>query len=70
MGQRVTARGPGSFLPYEGAGVVSTWSLELFNDQDFLDPDTGLQDFGKPLRQFDYRTISDAILHIKYTARE
>jgi hypothetical protein len=27
-------------------------------------------DFGRPLRQFDYSTISDAILHIKYTARE
>src|SRR5205823_5275819 len=27
-------------------------------------------DFGKPLRQFDYKTISDAVLHIKYTARE
>ena len=27
-------------------------------------------DFGKPLRQFDYGTISDAILHVKYTARE
>jgi hypothetical protein len=50
------------YLPFEGAGAISEWSLELFSD-------TGL-DFGKPLRQFDYDTISDAILHIKYTARE
>ncbi len=51
------------YLPFEGAGAVSEWSLELFSDP--ADPD-----FGKPLRQFDYGTISDAIVHIKYTARE
>lgn len=51
------------YLPFEGAGVVSEWSLELFSDP--VAPD-----FGKPLRQFDYGTISDAIFHIKYTARE
>jgi hypothetical protein len=50
------------YLPFEGAGVISEWSLELFNDSS--------PDFGKPLRQFDYSTISDAILHVKYTARE
>lgn len=50
------------YLPFEGAGAVSEWSLELFNDAN--------ADFGKPLRQFDYKTISDAILHVKYTARE
>jgi hypothetical protein len=50
------------YLPFEGAGVISDWSLELFNDN--------TSDFGKPLRQFDYSTISDAILHIKYTAME
>jgi hypothetical protein len=53
------------YLPFEGAGAVSEWSLELFNDLPSNNPD-----FGKPLRQFDYSTISDAILHIKYTARE
>src|SRR5262249_1932057 len=36
--------------------------LELFNDDG--------ADFGQPLRQFDYNTIFDAILHVKYTARE
>jgi hypothetical protein len=50
------------YLPFEGAGVISEWSLELFSDN--------TPDFGKPLRQFDYGTISDAIVHVKYTARE
>ena len=50
------------YLPFEGAGAISEWSLELFNDNS--------PDFGKPLRQFDYSTISDVILHVKYTARE
>ena len=42
------------FLPFEGAGAISTWRLEL--------PDE--------FRQFDYRTISDVILHVRYTARD
>jgi hypothetical protein len=50
------------YLPFEGAGVISGWQLELFNDSG--------DDFGKPLRQFDYSTITDVILHVKYTARE
>jgi hypothetical protein len=50
------------YLPFEGAGAISQWSLELFNDNH--------PDFGKPLRQFDYSTITDAILHINYMARE
>lgn len=33
-------------------------------------PDPSNPDFGAPLRQFDYSTISDVIIHIKYTARE
>jgi len=40
------------YLPFEGAGAISKWSLEL--------PDT--------LQQFDYDTISDVILHINYYA--
>jgi hypothetical protein len=58
------------FLPFEGAGAISQWSLELFSDLPSNNPDTAKPDFGKPLRQFDYGTISDAILHVKYTARE
>jgi hypothetical protein len=42
------------YLPFEGCGAISTWRLE----------------FPKEVRQFDYDTISDAVLHIKYTARE
>ena len=42
------------FLPFEGAGAISTWNLSL----------------PAQLRSFDYTTISDVILHIRYTARE
>ena len=42
------------FLPFEGAGAESTWKLEMPAD----------------FRQFDYSTISDVILHMRYTARE
>lgn len=42
------------FLPFEGSGVISTWRLEL--------PDA--------YPQFDYSTISDVVLSIRYTARE
>src|SRR6185437_7342976 len=41
------------FLPFEGAGAVSTWALTL----------------PPALRGFDYMTISDVILHVRYTAR-
>jgi hypothetical protein len=42
------------YLPFEGAGVISSWRLQLPND----------------FRQFDYDTISDAVLHVRYTARD
>jgi hypothetical protein len=58
------------YLPFEGAGAISEWSLELFNDLPSNNPTPTNPDFGKFLRQFDYDTISDAILHVKYTARE
>ena len=51
------------YLPFEGAGAISEWSLELFSNAEN-------SDFGKPLRQFDYGSISDAVMHVKYTARE
>ena len=51
------------YLPFEGAGAISEWSLELFSDP--ANPD-----FGRPLRQFDYSSITDAVLHVRYTARE
>lgn len=44
------------YLPFERAGAISTWQIELTTDTD--------------LRQFDYATIADVILHMSYTARE
>lgn len=44
------------YLPFEGAGAVSTWQIELTQ--------------ARELRQFSYDTISDVILHMRYTARE
>jgi hypothetical protein len=58
------------YLPFEGAGSISEWSIELFNDLPANNPDPTSPDFGKPLRQFDYNSITDAILHVRYTARE
>ena len=42
------------FLPFEGAGAISRWRLEL--PQEY--------------RSFDYQTISDVIVHLRYTALE
>jgi hypothetical protein len=50
------------FLPFEGAGAVSTWSLELPRDL--------AQANSKSFRPFDYMTIADVILHVRYTARQ
>jgi hypothetical protein len=47
------------YLPFEGSGVISEWRLQLPADPSKNEP-----------CQFDYDTISDAILHIRYTARE
>lgn len=41
------------YLPFEGAGVISSWRFAL--------PQT--------FRPFDYDTISDLVLHVRYTAR-
>ncbi|WP_052499538.1 neuraminidase-like domain-containing protein [Streptomyces vietnamensis] len=42
------------FLPFEGAGAVSQWRLSLPEE----------------FRQFDYESISDVVLHLRYTARD
>lgn len=42
------------YLPFEGAGAISRWQLEMPNE----------------FRQFDYNTITDVIIHMNYTARE
>ncbi|MBX9243733.1 toxin [Actinotalea ferrariae] len=41
-------------LPFEGAGAISTWRIELPHRY----------------RQFDYASIADVVLHVQYTARE
>lgn len=50
------------YLPFEGAGAISDWKIELTYDKD--------EPTNKDLRQFDYSTISDVIIHLSYTARE
>lgn len=42
------------YLPFEGAGAISEWRIEL----------------PRTFRQFDYATISDVVLHLRYTARD
>jgi hypothetical protein len=42
------------YLPFEGVGAISSWQLKL-NSQ---------------FRQFDFKSISDVIIHFKYTARD
>jgi hypothetical protein len=42
------------YLPFEGAGAIGTWRIELPND----------------IPQFDFESISDVVLHFRYTARE
>ena len=42
------------YLPFEGAGAISTWQLEL----------------PEKFHQFDYDTITDVLIHLKYTARD
>jgi hypothetical protein len=47
------------YLPFENSGVISEWQLQLPANPSKQDP-----------ALFDYSTISDVILHIRYTARE
>ncbi|WP_063043904.1 Tc toxin subunit A-related protein [Nocardia pseudovaccinii] len=42
------------FLPFEGMGAISRWQLSLPNE----------------FRQFDYETITDVVLQLRYTARD
>lgn len=43
------------YLPFEGSGAISKWQLELGPVE---------------LQQFDYNSIADVVMHVKYTARE
>jgi Tc toxin complex TcA C-terminal TcB-binding domain len=47
------------YLPFEGSGVISEWQVELPADPSQAEPS-----------QFDYSTITDVIMTIRYTARE
>lgn len=40
------------YIPFEGAGVIGRWHLEL----------------PSPVKQFDYSSISDVVMHVRYTA--
>jgi len=51
------------FLPFEGAGAISGWELDL--NGKYVTGNV-IKDFS----QFDFNTISDVILHIRYTSRE
>jgi hypothetical protein len=42
------------YLPYEGAGAISRWRVELPPD----------------CNNFDFSTIADVVLHVRYTARD
>ena len=42
------------YLPFEGAGAISTWRLEL----------------PQAIRLFDYNTIADVVIHLSYNARD
>ena len=42
------------YLPFEGAGVISTWQIQLPQD----------------CNAFDFETISDLVMNLKYTARD
>jgi hypothetical protein len=47
------------YLPFEGAGVIGEYQLELPGNPSQSDP-----------TQFDYNTISDLVLHLRFTARD
>jgi len=51
------------YLPFEGAGAIGRWRLELWSD---FEEDGEVYRY----RSFDYDTISDVILHLRYTARD
>jgi len=42
------------YLPFEGAGAISKWQLK----------------FPRNVRQFDYKSMSDVIVHIRYTSMD
>jgi hypothetical protein len=49
-----TNLGDERYLLFEGSGAINEWHIQM----------------PREFRQFDYDTISDVILHLRYTARE
>lgn len=47
------------YLPFEGQGVISRWKIELLQ----------LESGGVHIRNFDFSTVSDVLLQMRYTAR-
>jgi hypothetical protein len=52
------------YLPFEGAGVMSKWKLEL--NGKYLQDDNSVLD----ISQYDFNSVSDIIVHIHYTSLE
>jgi hypothetical protein len=52
------------YLPFEGAGAISRWRIELPRPN----ATSSVEPYALPL--FDYRTISELVLHLRYTARD
>lgn len=48
------------YLPFEGQGVISRWKIELLQ----LEGPAGVQ-----IRNFDFNTVSDVLIQMRYTAR-
>lgn len=55
------------YLPFEGAGAISKWHLQFPFANTKNKSGTKVNTL---LQQFDYNTISDVIIQLKYTARE
>lgn len=53
------SQGGERYMPFEYAGAISQWQIQLPANPSKGEP-----------TQFDYESISDVILHIRYTARE
>jgi hypothetical protein len=52
------------YLPFEGRGAVSKWILTLADE---IEVNAQIE---KQLRLFDFSTINDVVVHLRYTARE
>ncbi|QII85021.1 hypothetical protein G3T20_10260 [Bordetella hinzii] len=50
------------YLPFEGAGAISRWRLQF--------PQYDPKDAAKRFAQFDFDSISDVVMHLRYTARD